>query len=169
MLRTRPHPATPAITSFVSCRSSFGGLSAFLESVPMEPFSGKPMVYQPTAKNWILYSIGPDRTDDGGKPAAKIMSGDYMIAFGISQSSPGKHKGDLLYDSEGWPVSLWVATSPTNNVPVLGGWCGEGAPPRVERQTRRGRRSLLQNFRTFLGEFLDKGRIVSDSVLRSDA
>lgn len=72
----------------------------YLESVPMDPFSGKPMVYHPTGTNWILYSIGPDRTDDGGKPVGKIMSGDYMIAFGISQSGQGKHKGDLLYDSE---------------------------------------------------------------------
>jgi hypothetical protein len=71
----------------------------YLQSLPMDPFSGKPLVYRPTGTNWVLYSLGPDRVDDGGKPMGKIISEDYMIGFGASKSGKGQNKGDLLYDS----------------------------------------------------------------------
>ena len=48
----------------------------------------------------MLYSLGPDRVDDAGKPVGKIISGDYLIGFGSSKSGGGqKNNGDLLYDS----------------------------------------------------------------------
>ncbi len=72
----------------------------YLESLPMDPFSGNPLVYRPTGSNWVLYSVGPDRVDDGGKPVGKIISGDYLIGFGGSRSGKGQNRGDLLYDSD---------------------------------------------------------------------
>ncbi len=72
----------------------------YLHCSPLDPFSGNPLVYCPQGTNWLLYSIGPDRVDDGGKPAGRIISGDYLIGFGISRSDGRqKNKGDLLYDS----------------------------------------------------------------------
>lgn len=72
----------------------------YLQRLPSDPFSGSLMVYRPAGTNWLLYSLGPDRVDDGGKPTGKIISGDYLIGFGTSKSSDGqRNKGDLLYDS----------------------------------------------------------------------
>jgi hypothetical protein len=73
-------------------------LPKYFQSLPIDPFSGNPLVYRPTGTNWVLYSLGPDRVDDGGKPLGKIISGDYLI--GGSKSRKGQNKGDLLYDSE---------------------------------------------------------------------
>lgn len=73
----------------------------YLPHLPTDPFSDKPLVYRPNGTNWMLYSLGPDRVDDDGKPVGKIISGDFLIAFGESRSGEGQNKGDLLYDS-GW-------------------------------------------------------------------
>lgn len=44
-------------------------------SVPLDPFSGQPMIYRLTTNSYLLYSLGPDQTDDGGKPLAKFSQG----------------------------------------------------------------------------------------------
>jgi hypothetical protein len=54
----------------------------YLSRVPQDPFSGKAMVYRPQGTNWLLYSIGQDGVDNGGRAVARGFS------------SPG----DLLYD-----------------------------------------------------------------------
>jgi hypothetical protein len=58
----------------------------YLQRVPSDPFSGKPMVYQSQGTSWIVYSVGEDGVDDGGKRAGKPVPG------GVTQ-------GDLFYDS----------------------------------------------------------------------
>ena len=73
----------------------------YLRRLPTDPFGGKPLVYRPAGTNWVLYSLGPDLVDDGGKTVGKIMSGDYLFGLGVSKSGNGQNKGDLLYDS-GW-------------------------------------------------------------------
>ena len=40
---------------------------AFLDKVPQDLFDGKPMRYITQSRRYIVYSIGKDRTDDGGK------------------------------------------------------------------------------------------------------
>lgn len=55
----------------------------YLGSVPEDPFGGQPIVYRPDSAGPILYSVGPDRRDDGGKP--------------LDWSSPMPvHPGDVL-------------------------------------------------------------------------
>jgi hypothetical protein len=58
----------------------------YLKTLPLDPFSGKPLIYRPQGTNWLLYSVGPDGVDDGGKPAAR------STLRAIS-------KGDILYNS----------------------------------------------------------------------
>jgi hypothetical protein len=58
----------------------------YLQHVPLDPFSGKPMVYRPQDTNWRLYSIGEDGVDDGGKPVGPSVLGAVT-------------RGDLFYDS----------------------------------------------------------------------
>jgi len=49
--------------------ADFDGLVAagFLKELPMDPYSDKPLVYKKTDDNFILYSLGCDFKDDGGK------------------------------------------------------------------------------------------------------
>jgi hypothetical protein len=54
-----------------------------LRRVPLDPFSGRPLIYRISGTNWLLYSVGPDGVDDGGRPAGRSTSS----------------KGDLLFDS----------------------------------------------------------------------
>lgn len=76
------------------CRSEQGrppnGLEelvpTYLRRVPADPFSGRPMVYRLQGTNWLLYSVGEDRADDGGMPAGRSLSSDIP-------------KGDIFYDS----------------------------------------------------------------------
>ncbi len=60
-------------------------LPKYFERMPSDPFSSRPLVYRPTGTNWVLYSIGPDRIDDAGKPVLRTKAGQRM--------------GDLRYDS----------------------------------------------------------------------
>lgn len=39
----------------------------YLREVPLDPFSGKPLVYRREAAKYVLYSVGPDSQDDGGQ------------------------------------------------------------------------------------------------------
>ena len=58
----------------------------YLQRVPTDPFNGRPLIYGPQRTNWLLYSIGEDGIDDGGKPVARSASGTVT-------------KGDIFYDS----------------------------------------------------------------------
>jgi hypothetical protein len=58
----------------------------YLQRVPLDPFSGRPIVYRPQGTNWLLYSVGEDGVDDGGKRVGASASGTVT-------------KGDLFYDS----------------------------------------------------------------------
>jgi hypothetical protein len=39
-----------------------------LPAVPLDPFTDQPLVYRPTEDGPLLYSLGPNRRDDGGQP-----------------------------------------------------------------------------------------------------
>jgi hypothetical protein len=58
----------------------------YLQQVPLDPFSGRPIIYHPQGTNWLLYSVGEDGVDDGGQRAGRSVSGTVT-------------KGDLFYDS----------------------------------------------------------------------
>jgi hypothetical protein len=57
-----------------------------LKRVPLDPFNGKPLTYRAQGTNWLLYSVGLDGVDDGGKSVGRSTS-----------SAPSL--GDLFYDS----------------------------------------------------------------------
>ncbi len=40
----------------------------YLPAVPLDPFDGEPLRFKPLASGYVIYSIGPDRTDDDGTP-----------------------------------------------------------------------------------------------------
>jgi hypothetical protein len=49
-----------------------------LPAVPLDPFTGQPLVYRPSANGPLLYSLGYDRHDDGGQPLEN-RSGDIRL------------------------------------------------------------------------------------------
>ena len=44
----------------------------YLDAVPADPIDGKPLRYKKLDKGYVVYSIGPDGTDDGGKKGEEI-------------------------------------------------------------------------------------------------
>jgi hypothetical protein len=58
----------------------------YLQQVPTDPFSGRPVIYHAQGTNWLLYSVGEDGVDDGGERVGRSVSGTVT-------------KGDLFYDS----------------------------------------------------------------------
>jgi hypothetical protein len=65
---------------------------AVLSSVPNDPFTEQPFVYRAIGATYLLYSLGPDRHDDGGTPipAGKLnaqATGD-LVAGKLYQRRP---------------------------------------------------------------------------------
>ncbi len=58
----------------------------YLQRIPLDPFSNRPLIYRPHGTPWLLYSVGEDGVDDGGKPVTRSASGTVP-------------KGDIFYDS----------------------------------------------------------------------
>lgn len=54
----------------------------YLHSLPKDPFSGRTIAYRASGTNWVLYSVGPDGVDDGGKPVGKLSSGNNRLGSG---------------------------------------------------------------------------------------
>src|SRR5438045_6969164 len=39
----------------------------YVRRIPQDPFADQPLVYKVQGANWMIYSVGPDGVDDGGK------------------------------------------------------------------------------------------------------
>jgi hypothetical protein len=61
----------------------------FLPNVPIDPFDGQPLRYHRLAKGYVIYSVGQDRHDDGGREKpADWRPGDkttYDITFSVER------------------------------------------------------------------------------------
>ncbi len=55
----------------------------YLQHVPTDPFSEQTLIYRAQGTNWLLYSVGPDGLDEGGKRTGKIVfgSGNTGVLF----------------------------------------------------------------------------------------
>jgi hypothetical protein len=64
----------------------------YLEKIPIDPYSNKPLIYRLDDDNFTLYSIGPDFKDDGGRAGERSRKGklDFWAQNG----------GDVVF----WPV-----------------------------------------------------------------
>jgi hypothetical protein len=47
----------------------------YLATLPLDPYSGKPLKYRAASPEFLLYSVGPDGQDDGGKFENRFASG----------------------------------------------------------------------------------------------
>ena len=59
----------------------------FLPAIPADPFDGQPLRYKKLVKGYVLYSIGENLTDDGGKeqPADAAEADHYDITFTVDK------------------------------------------------------------------------------------
>lgn len=46
-----------------------------------DPFAEQPLHYRPDADGFLLYSVGPDQKDDGGRPQASRQASDFDIVW----------------------------------------------------------------------------------------
>ena len=75
------------------CRAARGAYPATLEGLgttaPPDPFSGRPLVYRRQGAGYLLYSVGGNLTDDGGKPAEdkaeRLQEGDLVWGAGVGK------------------------------------------------------------------------------------
>ncbi len=76
-----------------------------LASVPDDPFGdSRPLVYRTTEDGFLLYSLGPDRDDDGGRPTPSITSGVVEDGDLRLDPAPTSEDGPSL-GSQGWSAS----------------------------------------------------------------
>jgi len=65
-----------------------GLVPEYLESVPLDPFDGAALRYQPLIKGFVVYSVGRNGWDDGGrppKPGREWERGNWDITFTIER------------------------------------------------------------------------------------
>jgi hypothetical protein len=55
----------------------------FLKQIPVDPYAEKPLLYQLRPNGFVVYSLGPNRKDDGGSPL---------------KSGPVQDEGDLIFE-----------------------------------------------------------------------
>ena len=64
--------------------------AGYLKALPRDPYSDKPLVYERTDDDFVLYSVGPNFSDDGGKPGTDSRG----------RVSKWRDNGDTVF----WPV-----------------------------------------------------------------
>ena len=78
-----------ALVDLVSYRQKHGDWPATLADLPSRPpddlFSGRPFIYRRTSEGFVLYSVGENLKDDGGRardPATKRVI-DFVVSYPI--------------------------------------------------------------------------------------
>jgi hypothetical protein len=51
----------------------------YIDKIPDDLFSGKPLIYKPTGAGYLLYSVGVNGADDGGKTFGDTPPGDDLV------------------------------------------------------------------------------------------
>ena len=105
----------------------------YFSQVPIDPYSGKPLVYRCTAEGYLLYSVGSNRVDDGGQRTNLLQAAIEGV-------------GDLFFDahypdeeSDGTAANSGPAKGRTPNRPwhlqterrIAALWLAPGYPSRI--------------------------------------
>ena len=57
----------------------------FMDAIPIDPFDGKPMRYNKLEMGYVVYCIGPDGDDDGGKEREPGGGDDHDVPFTVAR------------------------------------------------------------------------------------
>jgi len=87
---------------------------AMLPEVPRDRFDGQPMRYAVRDGRPVVYSIGPDRDDDGGRPLGDKEVGMAETGFGRLSDEQLKHFQSPEFDGD---LVLWPPVEPTPEPP----------------------------------------------------
>jgi hypothetical protein len=88
--------ATVAVLAILTYRAQEGRLpeslrqlveAGLLTSVPVDPYSGVPLVYRVTDRDFTLYSAGEDFVDNGGTPGAWGDTGRDCVFWPVGRST----------------------------------------------------------------------------------
>ena len=61
------------------CSRDTPRFAAYLDSIPDDVFAGNSLIYRPAEKGYLLYSIGIDGKDSGGRTRADDPPGDDIV------------------------------------------------------------------------------------------
>jgi hypothetical protein len=50
----------------------------YVKEIPPDLFSGKPLIYPPSGSGYLLYSVGVNGKDEGGRGEEDMAPGDYL-------------------------------------------------------------------------------------------
>jgi len=57
---------------------------AFAPGIPLDPYDGQPLRYHKLPKGYVVYSVGPDSSDEGGAERAKRSRGKEIPPYDIT-------------------------------------------------------------------------------------
>lgn len=73
-------------------------MPGILGQLRIDPFSGEPFIYRTTKDGYVLYSVGPNSVDNGGRNMDWLADdGDLDLASGLGQQPAATADGE---DSE---------------------------------------------------------------------
>ena len=92
----------------------------FLKELPMDPFSGKPFIYKRAGKGYLLYSVGMNAKDDGGRrvrdgevqPACVQTCPAEALVFG-NRKDPKSRVSQTMKDPRAYRVLDELNTQPS--------------------------------------------------------
>ena len=69
---------------------------ALPDEIGIDPFNGKPMIIKKLPEGWLVYSVGKNLKDDGGKFETGPNGEQLDIGFGPKTAKPQTQKKNLL-------------------------------------------------------------------------
>lgn len=87
--------------------------TGYIESVPIDPYSGRALVYKLVQGNFKLYSFGSNFEDNGG--TYRTVAG-VALSLHTGRIITGEESGDIVY----WPVKQPERPKPAKQLPLTG-------------------------------------------------
>ena len=65
---------------------------AYLDAVPVDPFTGEPLRLAIKNNQWIIYSVGPSGVDHGGVEMKNRNKGDIIFTLKVRGATPATQR-----------------------------------------------------------------------------
>ena len=69
---------------------TLGQLEGILDEIPLDPFTNEPLKYRRTKDGYVVYSVGEDLKDDGGKEGKSKYEPDIIARYPLPEPDPFK-------------------------------------------------------------------------------
>jgi hypothetical protein len=71
----------------------------YMAEIPVDPMNGEPLKYRVTENGPLVYSVGTNHKDDGGKPTQEVWNGQNWLSNSAEREQP-QYQGDWVL----WPM-----------------------------------------------------------------